>query len=496
MSETRRFGEESKWIWLLLTTALFVVRLMPYAAAELWYDEVLTLTDFSLDLRGRGVIAAIFRNYPMANNHILNSAIYWAWVRILNFTIIPEQLLRLPSLLAGLGTLWLCMLHWRRWLGARTCVLGGILIALSPVFTAYAWQIRGYSLTIFLSALCISGALEYYSGQKRRGLVLGCVAGILLPLVMPSNLMLAPLAAILYESPFRRVREKLRAALPVLASFILGGAYYLTIWEQFLKTTKEPAGWESAWAVLGNLLLAFVAHTLPLFCIQLKQSISSAKNCLESLKSKEPSLALWEPALLLGPLVLIGAVLLLSRSGQAPYPRVFLVFLPQVTFGVLLALSRTDFSSPRYLALLFLVTINALLWERIPSELTQNELRQGRSPSNLLQQYYRGSPEIKDAIFFANEKFGLQKTFIITDEYDFPTARFYAALQGTPGDNVTTFNRSPEGCWKQLPYPRPTLLVIAKTPGSAAFLAKHAGASATPKTLRKLDIRTLYTLEE
>ena len=495
MNDIRRFGEESKWIWFILAAALYAVRVMPCAMSELWYDEVLTLTDFSLDLSNRGVAASILRNYTMANNHILNSLVYWGWVRLLNFNLLPEALLRFPSLMLGLGTIALCVLHWRKWLGGRTAALGGVLLALSPIFTNYVYQIRGYSLTIFLSALCVSGALEYYDGKHRLGHFLGISSGILLPLVMPSNVILAPLAAVMYESvfPLKNVKEKLRASLPILIAFGIGGAYYLTIWGQFLKTTHEPAGWKSAWLVMGCLMLAVLAHILVL----LPPIAQNIKKSINALKGEKTSLQLWPLVLFAGPLILTSLLLAVSRSGHAPYPRVFLVFLPQITFGALLLTSRIELSPKAYVALLAAVIMNALLWERIPTEITQAQLKRGISPSNLLQQYYRGSTELRSSMETVSEAFPKQDLYIITDEYDFPTTQLYSLLYSNGAKaQVTTFNRSAKGDWSTIPsYSRPRLVLIAKTDAAARRLSEHAGIDKKLKTVKRLEIRTIYTIE-
>ena len=79
------YSENSIGAWLLIALAVYLVRIMPWALAEYWYDEVLTLGEFVLDPRGKGLWGGVFRTYPIANNHILSTALYWIWVRVLNF---------------------------------------------------------------------------------------------------------------------------------------------------------------------------------------------------------------------------------------------------------------------------------------------------------------------------------------------------------------------------------------------------------------------------
>ena len=65
--------QDSHLAWLLLAIAVYIVRIMPWAMSEFWYDEVLTIGNFLLDHNEVGLVDCVFRNYPIANNHILSS---------------------------------------------------------------------------------------------------------------------------------------------------------------------------------------------------------------------------------------------------------------------------------------------------------------------------------------------------------------------------------------------------------------------------------------
>ena len=254
------YSENSLGAWLLIAFAVYLVRIMPWALAEYWYDEVLTLGEFVLDPRGKGLWGSVFRTYPIANNHILSTAIYWIWVRVLNFNLGAEQMVRLPSILFGAGTIATVICHWRKWLGGRIANIGGILLAISPVFTAFAYQIRGYSMSIFLATTALSGALELVHGKKKLGYALTCASCLLLPLVIPSNILLLPVISLAIFLSSDNLHERLKMTLPPFACGLLGISYYFTIWSQFVKAAQEPAGWDSPWLVIGNLLLALLAH--------------------------------------------------------------------------------------------------------------------------------------------------------------------------------------------------------------------------------------------
>ena len=107
----RNLREDDSRAWLLLAVAIFLLRVTPWSMAELWFDEVLTLQYFAIGQED-STFLGIFRNYIMANNHFLNSAVYWWWVRFLNYNF-TAHLLRWPSLFFGLATIAVVVLHWR-----------------------------------------------------------------------------------------------------------------------------------------------------------------------------------------------------------------------------------------------------------------------------------------------------------------------------------------------------------------------------------------------
>lgn len=464
--------------WLLIAIAVFLVRIMPWALSEFWYDEVLTFTEFVLGGRREGIWESVFRCYPIANNHILSTAVYWCWVRVLNFGFSAEQIVRLPSILFGCCTIAIIICHWRKWLGNKLAILGGIAIAISPIFTAYAYQVRGYSLSMLLATAAISGALETVDGKRIEGEIILCLSSLLLPLTIPSNVLIIPALAIAIWLSCSSIKERLAKCAPCLISTAIGGCYYFTIWEQFVKASKEPGGWHSAWLVLGNLLLAFTAHALVLIVAYVFYRFRKQAKTEANSETPDSTIKLkkWPYAIALTSLLTIAAILLVSRSGHAPYPRVFLVFLPLGTIAVLLPLSTLDrFAKTSFPLLVVLLLANGLLWERISTTLADREITEGKSPSNLLQQYYRGSDGLREAAMIFRDEGWMENACILTDEYDWPTMNFYWLMLGGHPHNVFTINTVPTGFWQQIPMPRPRVWAVAKTPNSAARLFEHAG---------------------
>jgi hypothetical protein len=488
------FAEGSVGAWLVIALAVYAVRIMPWAMAELWYDEVITLGDYVLDLRGRG-LGYVFRNYPVANNHMLSSAVYWLWIRFIDFNITAEHLLRMPSMAFGGLAIALVMCHWRLWLGNRLAILGGLLLAISPVFTAYAYQVRGYALTMALATAAVSGALEIISGRFWAGQAVMVIAMLLLPLVIPSNVILAPVltlavAAVLWRAG-RPWREWLLRPLPGVAAAAAGFSYYFTLWDKFLAVSREPGGWSSSWLVAGNVALATLAHAglfagvlvlggvLALFRRYVWTPRPAPDPALalalasDTPSGRRPRLAvppvMTATVLAAGAVLVVAAVLLAARAGQAPYPRVFLVLLPPVTLAALLA--GRAFAPVRhgpFGLVALLVVANGFVWERAAEAVTDTQLRRGITPNNLVQQYYRGADELRHLATIMAEQQWLDGAVVLTDEYDFPTFRLYWQLSGGQRGAVMAINRLPDGFAP--PRAPSRLWIIARNQDAAAAL--------------------------
>ncbi len=481
--------------WLVIIIAIYIIRSFSWFSAELWYDEVLTLTRFVLNPNDPSLLN-VFRDYPIANNHILSTAIYWCWTRIVGLP--DESLLRLPSICLGIGTIVLIVRHWRHFLGDKLAVIGGIIFAISPVFTAYAYQIRGYSLTFFLATLAVSGALELSrDGKAKRAQAMLFFSSLLLPLVIPTNAMLAlPLATLIVADARSRQlswRQSLLSSLPCLAGFALGAGYYLTIFDQLKRVLAEPDGWNSCWLVIGNLVLALIAHAIVLPLAFFKHP--KAGDC----GARRMAPLAWTG---LAVLCTVGLMLLLSRSGHAPFPRVFLVLLPLVSVLILLAIKENKHQDIiPFTTLAVVILLNGLLWERLADNYTRLQLKKNQVPDNLLQQYYRGQDELR-AIARQNDH-DMESWFVVTDAYDIMTFRFYWVTRGLPAGQTAGDNELPEDFWNKINHDNLKLRVVAKSPQKAAEIFQKAGFGSKDQLLDKLvripgigkPIRAVYAIE-
>lgn len=418
---------QHNWLPILLVV-FFLLRVSSWTATELWYDEVLSLQLFVLR---HNSIAALFRDYCIANNHFLANAIEWLWVRICPIAPGSEIALRVPALLCGIGTILTVFFWWEKWLGKKLAFGTGMLLAASPVFAAFAFQMRGYSLAMLLSALAVTAMLRRIEKSTGKNFAALLLCSLALPLVMPSAAMLpaAIIAAFGLNALFigehsaetlkGRLARSIRQALPAGIGVLLGVLYYATLWTDFQRARAESGGWESSWLVAGHLLLAFTIH-LALFAWPL------AKNAF-SHNSGDPLARhlFWSAA------IAAAAVLLLpSPVGRAPFPRVFLPLLPMLTLSAALSAKSSGWITAMPLKkLAIMAALPGLIFGICADLLTAHQLeRRDTPPQNLIQQYYRGNSPCSlnmDALTKNNDR-----RLILVNASDVPAFSFYWQIAG------------------------------------------------------------------
>lgn len=478
--------------WVLICVALYLVRVLPWAMAELWHDEVITLGDFVLGPSGSGPLH-VFRSYPVANNHILFSALGWWWVRFIGFSV-DEYLLRLPCMAFGVIAIVLAVRCWRRWLGAELSCLAGVTLAISPVFGAFACEFRGYSLTMLLSAVAVQGLAEMSDGHLRRGLWLQVPALLLLPLVIPSNVLLAfvhGLFIVLWPDWPGSRRARWLAALAVAAAGALGLSYYLTIWDQFAKVLHETTGWRSGLSVLGAVGLGVWAHlgwagiALPLAACR-----------PSSRRPADPGGQRAWAGIYAGCVAVPVLATLLGDYSNAPFPRVYLLYLLPLTFAAFRFLRPgRRWSRRSFLLCAGLTVAMGFAWERACDLRTNAAVRRGEHPQDLLQQYYRNRTDLRGVAAAVARAGAPPAPVVVTDAYDFPTFRFYWAQYGMPADAVVAENRMPAELWPRLrSLPNASLHVVAGDEVGAARLFAAAAAPGAFVPGPASGYRRLYSL--
>jgi len=477
---------------------LYLVRISGWLFGDLWFDEVITLTDYAIGPPVHHSIWRVFRVYPVANNHILFSAVLWGWVRLTGFTA-REWLLRLPCVVFGALTVWTAARQWRQWLGVRPAFLAALLLAVSPVLTPFFWQLRGYSLSLFLAVLAVSGAMDIAEGCRECGHRILAPVLFLLPLVSPANVLFAGAILIfIFTCPdpmHPGWRARVARVWPEVLSTVAGAAYYLTLGDRFWRVLHQTGGWEHAWAAAGNVGLAFLAHLGPFVLLLAAVLLRPRERRKVVLWTEGPP-----PGYLAVCALGVMALAMLMRR-PAPFPRIFLVFFPAVTFSVIRVLRRHPFllETQAVFKLVAVTVILAAAWENAAARLTLREIRsEGKHPQNLLQQYYRGSVSLSrvcQALVRARGgREAARHTVVLCDFFDYPTLRFYwNTVYGLPIENVVRAAPPDKNALKRLPaWPDGRLLAVATNPVEAARLFASVGGVGRFQTILAFRDRDLY----
>ena len=159
---------------VLLATAIRA----PFLTDSLWYDEIAAFLGYSIN----GPWGAVSTYYTQAN-HVLHSLLAWGSGAALG---VDEVTVRLPSFLAGLGTVlavaWLAMTALGRDAkGVRLAVTAAFITALLPIAVLPATEARGYSLMTLFSALMTGAFLRALRIRTRSAWLIyaaACALGI------------------------------------------------------------------------------------------------------------------------------------------------------------------------------------------------------------------------------------------------------------------------------------------------------------------------------
>ena len=377
----------------MIAAGAFVVLGLPYLQGDLWFDECLTLGD-----QIEQSFAACFQ-YNAANNHMLYSALLWLWVHLTEQR--TEVVMRLPGLMMALGSLYLLYRCGRGLFQDRVAgLLLLMVLAFSPVYVGFFWQLRGYSLSILLAIIATMGALHIVRGARRWGLGLLALGALPLPGVIPSNLLVnysLVLFLLLHSLRERRLRSNVVLLVSLAAIAGAGVLVYAPVAGDFVMVLRNTSGWDAGSLAAGHWLLAAGAHCgLVTLGLWLAPRLTATP---EPESDSDPATAklLASLRLLLIVCLAVPVVVLLVR---APFPRVFLPFLGPLTFAALAGYRRNALKANGVILLLIVLVLgNYLAWTRVAGALERDSRRAGVFRQNLLQQYYA---ERRDVSFAAN----------------------------------------------------------------------------------------------
>jgi mannosyltransferase len=141
-SSSREAAGHPWWLLGIITGAL-ALRLHQLTAASLWVDEALTAWLVELPLIEMFKMLKSIEMTPPLHTCLMYG---WAWL-----CGTSELALRLPSVMLGVGSVFMIFCLGRSLYDARTGLLAAALLAVSPYHISYSQEARSYSLLVFLS---------------------------------------------------------------------------------------------------------------------------------------------------------------------------------------------------------------------------------------------------------------------------------------------------------------------------------------------------------
>lgn len=236
------------WHWFILSAAVPLVHCASRLDLDLWHDEIYTVDYFV----SRGPLF-IVTDYSLPNNHVLYSLVLWPFYLISDVNFV----LRLPSFLFTAGTLAVVFAIGLRSNGLVCAVLSTSLLGLNQMFLIHTLQVRGYGLSMLLTAWLTSLALSDGSRGWRRYVAV-VAAGTAFLYVLPTNaLFFIPLA--MASTVLRIMRqEPFRAVAADGAAWLMAGmgalVCYLPIVAQVRAAAESssPSSWSSLPRIAAN----------------------------------------------------------------------------------------------------------------------------------------------------------------------------------------------------------------------------------------------------
>ena len=273
--------ERSFWILILIAVTLAGILRIPRMDHSLWNDEELAVRKYVLGSHQidpeTGDLSFIqvpwsrtFFHSLGGNNHITQSVVsrlaHECWAALTGAVPgdISESALRLGSLLAGLGTVFMLGYWLAREGHPRAGITAAFVLAFNPWHIRYAVEARGYSLLLFFLVLmffCLSPALKsrawrYWIGFGiAQALALLSFAGTLF-LIVPVNLLILILLWRNRDSfGLRRWLMVGICGASVTAFFLLPTIMYSMGWSESLNESEHLNDWNHLREFWGHLML-------------------------------------------------------------------------------------------------------------------------------------------------------------------------------------------------------------------------------------------------
>lgn len=227
----------------VLISLPFLVSLLRIINVDFWYDEIVTLNKFVFTS-----IKTTISDYHLPNNHIFHNLINNIYLKALGVKNLYALMdspykIRLLHFFYTMVTIFFVYLIGLKFFNREIAWFSLVLFVTSIPLYNFALQIRGYSLSIMLSAILIFFIFGYerrFTPCKLFGI--GIIVTLLL-YTIPSNFYLILAFGIIYLIKFlqKKKKEFLYMLVSMVAGTITAVIFYLPVWKdltdnQFVKS--------------------------------------------------------------------------------------------------------------------------------------------------------------------------------------------------------------------------------------------------------------------
>ncbi len=226
-----------------------VLRLYGMGAKSLWHDEGWTFFFAQTNLA--------YQLVTPTNAPPLYHALLHFWLKLGQGAV----MLRLPSALFGIASVWVAYLIGRQIAGQRLGLVTGLLIAVAPMLIWYSQEARYYSLLFLLSALSFYFYLRLFDASARRPWLGYFVVTLLCMYTHYYSFLILLVENLDFFLGWRRHRRRWKRWLLIQVGL---GVFYLPWLLFFLGQARAAAGGEvfyprPNWMELGYSFLTFLA---------------------------------------------------------------------------------------------------------------------------------------------------------------------------------------------------------------------------------------------
>ena len=223
------------------------------------YDEIWTLKNFV-----QLPVSKLFFDLSLPNNHPLNSIL----VKLVSFLPLSVKYIRLPNLLAGLGSIVLAGALARRLAGRSGALWSMFFMALNAPLAVYSVLARGYGLQIFFLLLFAFFIVKSYEKNRQKKFFTwydagAAVCALLAVATLPTSILyLAGIAVILWNYSGWKFTPLRSTAAAVTVGGVLALSYILLNYQDLQAARKWGVAFASC-REYGIWLLGVLYHVIP-----------------------------------------------------------------------------------------------------------------------------------------------------------------------------------------------------------------------------------------